>query len=413
MTATRGITDLVEEMHRVIANGPAALGQPLSGPVRALMPLVYGPVRGVTSLVGSGIDVVLSQLDRLLGESVPSAERDAVVAALNGVIGDYLEASGNALAIVMELRADGRTLPLETDELAEQLPGATGKVVVLVHGSSMNDRQWNRAGHDHGAALARDLGYTPVYVRYNSGLHISTNGRALTERLEGLRRAWPVPLSEITLLGHSMGGLVARSACSLGEQDGHSWRRTLRRIVCLGSPHHGSQLERGGNMIDVLLGISNYSAPFARLGKIRSAGVTDLRHGNVMDEDWKDRDRFARTSDVRRGLPLPTDVDCFTVAGTLTKSIAGKVLGDGLVPVDSALGRHTRPELSLAFPADHQWVAPSTQHLDLLSSPAVYEKLRVWLAAPTHVSDGFSVDVQRSAQTRHRQRRPRSARTVR
>ncbi|EYF00513.1 esterase/lipase family protein [Chondromyces apiculatus] len=379
VTATKGVTEVVEEMHRTIASGPAILGQPLSRPVRALLPFVYGPVRGVTGLVGTSLDTVLARLDRLLGESVPGAERDAVVSALNGVLGDHLEQTGNPLAIAMGLRSGNLPLSLEADALVAQLPGATGKALVLVHGSSMNDRQWHRSGHDHGAALARDLGYTPIYVRYNSGLHISTNGRALSLLLEALVKAWPVPLSEITLLGHSMGGLVARSACHAASLDERRWPATLRRLVCLGSPHHGSPLERGGNLIDVLLGISAYSAPLARLGQIRSAGVTDLRYGNVIDEDWHNRGRFARSRDVRRGLALPPDVDCFAIAGTLTNAMAQKLLGDGLVPVDSALGRHERPELTLAFPPEHQWVALGTGHLDLLSSKAVYEKLQAWL----------------------------------
>jgi pimeloyl-ACP methyl ester carboxylesterase len=271
-------------------------------------------------------------------------------------------------------------LVLESSALLERLPGATGKLLVLVHGSSMNDLQWNRAGHDHGAALARDLGYTPIHVRYNSGLHISTNGRVLAGLLESLVKAWPVPPTELTLLGHSMGGLVARSACHVAALEQHDWLASLRRLVCLGSPHHGSRLERGGNMVEVLLAISDYSAPLARLGQIRSAGVTDLRHGNVVDEDWNDRARFANSDDVRRGLPLPPGVDCFAIAGTLTNATAAKLLGDGLVPVDSALGRHARPELTLAFPEEHQWVALGTGHLELLSSVAVYEKLRAWLA---------------------------------
>lgn len=378
--ATTGITDVVEEMHHVVASGPAILGRPLSRPVRGLTQLVYGSVRGWTSLVGTGLDRVLVQLDSVLGEGVPSAERDAFLAVLNGVLGDYLEQTGNPLAIGMGLYSNGSAMSLEANALAEQLSGATDKVLVIVHGSSMNERQWNRAGHDHGAALARALGFTPIYVRYNSGLHISTNGRRLSAQLEALVEAWPVQLRDLTLLGHSMGGLVARSACHAASLEEHRWLAVLRRLVCLGSPHHGAPLERGGNLVDVLLGISEYSAPLARLGQIRSAGVTDLRYGNVVDEDWAERGRFERGRDARRGLPLPASVDCFAVAGTMTNAVAEKFFGDGLVPVDSALGRHERAELTLGFPPEHQWVALGTGHLELLSSERVYEKLRAWLA---------------------------------
>ena len=379
VTATSGVADVVEDMHGTIASGPAILGQPLSGPVRALLPLVYGRVRGVAGLVGAGVDFALASFNDLLGESPPGAQTNAVVSALNGVIGDYLEETKNPLAITMALCADGEVLPLDAPELAARLPNATGKVVVLVHGSSMNDLQWHRAGHDHGAALARDKGYTPVYVRYNSGLHISTNGRTLSRLLEALMTAWPVSSCELTLLGHSMGGLVARSACHAAGEEQLAWPGKLRRLVCLGSPHHGAPLERSGNLVDVLLGISRYSEPIARLGKIRSAGVTDLRYGNVVDEDWRERERFARSGDVRRGLALPKDVACFAIAGTRSKVAGENLRSDGLVPVESALGRHADPKLRLDFPAEHHWVALGTGHVELLSSPAVYERLRAWL----------------------------------
>jgi pimeloyl-ACP methyl ester carboxylesterase len=244
----------------------------------------------------------------------------------------------------------------------------------------MHDRQWLRLGPVHGAALARDLGYTPLYAHYNSGLHISTNGRRLAGQLEELVAAWPLPLEELVLIGHSMGGLVSRSACHAGETAGHRWRRQLRALVCLGSPHHGTVLERGGNWIDVLLGVSRYSAPFARLGKLRSAGVTDMRFGNVLDEHWEGRDRFAPGRDARSALPLPDGVACYAVAATSATQPAARLPGDGLVSVDSALGRHARPELALAFPADHQFIGFGMGHLDLLGRPEVYDTLRTWLS---------------------------------
>ena len=223
-----------------------------------------------------------------------SAEREALQAAANGVLGDHLAASANPLAIPMRLRRDGQPLDLTTPALAAALPQPTGKILVLAHGLCMNDRQWRRKGHDHGAALAADAGFTPVYLHYNSGLHVSTNGRAFAGQLEALLGAWPVPVDELVIIGHSMGGLLARSACYYGELAGHAWPRHLRKIVFLGTPHHGTAFERGGNWVTVALGVSRYTAAFARLGKIRSAGITDLRYGSFLDEDWEDRDRFAR-----------------------------------------------------------------------------------------------------------------------
>lgn len=398
IAATLGITDVVEEMHRTIAGGPGVLGRPLERPARAWTKLAYAPMRGITGLVGGGLDRALAKLGPLLGASVPGIERDAVLSALNGVLGDYLAETDNPLALTMELRLDERSddpgagegrrrsLPSDPTALAETLRAmgvtagvAPAKVLVLVHGSSMNDWQWLRGGHDHGAALARDLGYVPIYARYNSGLHISTNGRALAEALETLVAAWPVPVERLSLLGHSMGGLVSRSACDIAREKGHAWLGALRDLVCLGSPHHGSPLERGGNGIDVLLGVSAYSAPLARLGKIRSAGVTDLRYGSVADEDWQGRERFAWGRDARRVVPLPSGVACFAIAGTSASALGDALPGDGLVPVDSALGRHATAASALGFLPERQWVALGTRHLDLLSSQAVYEKLEAWL----------------------------------
>jgi len=244
----------------------------------------------------------------------------------------------------------------------------------------MHHDQWQRHGHDHGAMLARDLGFAPLYLHYNTGLHVSTNGRALAALLEELVLAWPIPVTELTILAHSMGGLVSRSACHVAEEAGLSWRGKLRAIAFLGTPHHGAPLERGGSWIDTLLAVSRYSAPLARLGKIRSAGVTDLRFGSVLDEHWQGRDRFVRGADPRAALKLPDGVACYAVAATTAAAPIDPLPGDGLVPVDSALGRHAVPELLLRFSEDDQWIGFGMNHLDLLSSLEVYAKLREWLA---------------------------------
>jgi pimeloyl-ACP methyl ester carboxylesterase len=327
--------------------------------------------------------VLLARLEPMLGERATGSRREALLAALNGVLGDYLAASHNPLAIAMRLRRGRIALPIERQPLAAAIPQAGGKLLVLLHGLCMNDLQWKRHGHDHGAALARDLAYTPVYLHYNSGLHISTNGRAFAKLLEKLVRAWPVPLTELVLIGHSMGGLVARSACHYGALAHHKWRQRLDKLIFVGTPHHGAPFERGGNWVDMLLGATPYTAPLARLGKIRSAGITDLRFGNLMDEDWEKGDRFERGGDVRTPLPLPEGVACFAIAGTIGKkpgAFSVHLLGDGIVPLASALGRHTNPRLTLAFDDSRQWVAYGTSHLDMLSRPEVYAQMTRWLA---------------------------------
>jgi len=339
--------------------------------------------------VGGSLDALLAVLAPALKPDTgcddsppPRREREAIVAALNGVLGDYLAATGNPLATKMTFRREGRTLPLDAAALASALPGAGAKLLVLTHGLCMGDRQWLRNGHDHGAALARDLGFTPVYLHYNSGLHISINGREFTRQLETLLAAWPQPVERLVLLGHSMGGLLARSALHHAALAGHAWPARLSDLVCLGSPHFGAPLERAGNWVDGLLGTTSYTAPIARLGKVRSAGITDLRHGYLVDEDWVGRDRFARVTDRRHHLPLPDGVRCFTAAATLGAQggdLKGRLLGDGLVPLDSALGRHRDPARSLAFPEDRQWVGCGMSHLDLLNRPEVFAQLCTWL----------------------------------
>lgn len=379
--ATLGVTGVVESMHHTITRVPFPVGKAPEGRTSGITGLVYRTIRGVTGLVGASLDAALEQIVPLLGETPTYPEREALVAAFNGVLGDYLAATDNPLAIRMSLRRNGESLELRREALAAAFPQATGKILVLVHGSSMNDLQWMRHGHDHGAALEKDLGYTAVYVHYNSGLHVAENGRALSALLETLVAEWPVPVTEVTFLAHSMGGLVSRAACRAAAAGGLRWIGSLRRMIFLGTPHHGAPLERGGNWLDLLLGVSPYSAPLARLGKIRSAGVTDLRFGNVRDEDLEDRDRFEHGHDRRHPSPLPEGVACYAVAGTTATAPGGALPGDSLVPVDSAFGRSARPEMTLPFPEERTFLAYGTKHMDLLSRPEVYETLKAWLAA--------------------------------
>jgi pimeloyl-ACP methyl ester carboxylesterase len=380
-----GVVDLVEAMHQQIASVPGLLAKPRRDRTSGITRLVYRSIHGVIGLVGHGLDSLLAQFEPLLGEHSTWPGRESLLAALNGVLGDYLAGSNNPLAITMQLRCGGAALPVERELLAAAIPDAGGRLLVLLHGLCMSDLQWKRKGHDHGAALARDLGFTTVHLHYNSGLHVSTNGQAFAGQLESLVKDWPVPVTELVLIGHSMGGLVARSACHYGAQAKHQWLQRLDKVVFLGTPHHGAPLERGGNWVDVLLSSTAYSAPLARLGKIRSAGITDLRYGNVVDEDWHKRDRFARSGDRRVPVPLPEGVACFAIAASTGKSAGALpelLVGDGIVPLASALGHHHDPRLAIGFEPSRQWVAYATHHLDLLNRPEVYAHIRRWLAEP-------------------------------
>ncbi len=378
-----GITDLVEAMHHAIAPWPAVLRSTRPDRTSGITGTVYRTVRGTTRIVGRALDVALGAFARSADERRASPARDAYIAALNGVCGDHLADTANPLAIPMALRVAGRSLVLERGALASAIPDAGGKLLVLVHGLCMNDRQWSREGHDHGLALGRDAGFTPLYLHYNSGRHVSQNGRAFAALLEQLVAQWPRPIDELVLLGHSMGGLAMRSACHYGAEAGHRWPGSLTKLVFLGTPHHGATLERGGHRVDMLFGASRYIVPFARLGKVRSAGITDLRFGNLQDADWCGRDRYEQRHDDRRPMPLPVGVRSYAVAACTAKrvdSVRARVIGDGLVPLASALGEHDDPGRNLALAPAHRRIVSSAHHWDLLSRADVYELLRGWLA---------------------------------
>lgn len=381
--ATKGITGIVEELHAAITHGPG-LGTLTQGPIQGITWLVYRTINGVTTLVGGGIDAILSRLNAMLGKEEPlSFGREAVISAVNGVLGDYLAATQSPLAIPMRFRLNGKPLELDKRSLAGAIPQAGGKLLVMVHGLCMNDLQWDRSGHDHGTALSRDLGYTPVHLHYNSGRHISDNGRQFADVMASLLAAWPVRVEEVTIIGYSMGGLVTRSAFHYGKIAGQDWMRRVKHIVFLCAPHHGAPLERGGNLLNAVLGITPYTRPFVRLGNIRSAGITDLRYGNIIDEDRAGRNRFDRSGDQRQPTPLPSSAACYAIGATTGKQtgdIRSLLIGDGLVPINSALGRHKNPALCLSFPDSHTWIRYEINHLDVLNHPDVYEKIREWLA---------------------------------
>lgn len=371
--ATTSLVNMADGVHRSVLT---TLRLPCS-----LTGLVYRAARGLTSLVGQGADNLLSVIQPLLesAERAPagSPQREAILAALNGVMGDHLAATGNPLATPMSLRHAGQTLDLSA--LPSELK-AGGKVLLLVHGLCMNDLQWHtrhRGQPAHqGLALASSLGYVPIYARYNSGLHISQNGRQLSDHLEALLKSCPDGLEEVSVLAHSMGGLVIRSAVHYAQQSGLEWPQRLKSIVFLGTPHHGAPLERAGNWFHQLLGRTPFTAPFSQLGRLRSAGITDVRYGNLVDEDWHGHDRFHPRPDQRQVLRLPEGVACYAVAGKMRVHWG---LGDGLVPSHSALGLHPDPQRNLHFPEGSQVIFERTNHMQLLSSPEVARQLELWL----------------------------------
>lgn len=358
--ATRGVAGIVEGVHQSVWRTLGAGRSDPTARTRGLTGLVYRGIHGVSQVVERGADRALlklqSRLDHDHDAHHPSPQRAALLSVLNGVLGDHLLDSDNPLAIPMSLRFRGNRIDANP---ALRIPAPRRHIVLLIHGLCMNDLQWRgeRQGEvvDHGETLAAALDATPLHLRYNTGRHISQNGRELSAQLEQLIAHWPVPVERITIVAHSMGGLVARSACHHGEVDAMQWRRRVRDLVFLGVPHHGAPLERAGSWIDRWLARTPYAAPFAALGRIRSAGITDLRHGRVHDDGM--------------ALPLPADIACHSVAATLAPRrgrIADRLVGDGLVPLRSALGEHDDADRDLGLNRRPHWISHGTGHIELL-----------------------------------------------
>lgn len=382
--AVAGLAGLVEAMHARAASQPLLRAHDEGAVDGSLAGLLHGAARGATHAVGSGAEALFGWLAPALTATDPREPPDlgheAVVAALNGLLGDHLAATDNPLAIRMAFRRAGAPLTLERLALRAGMRSATPKLLVLLHDLCMNDLHWQHADHDHGEALARESGYTPIYLHYNSGLSVSTNGRVLAPLMEKLYDAWPMPIERLVLMGHGAGGLVARSAMHHGlllQRGKLRWTSRVNDLVCLGTPHMGAPLERAGHGVELLLGTTPHATELARLGRMRSAGISDFRLGNVLSGPPGD-DGTHRCEQVS----LPAGTRSFALAASLGPAgdtAKAKLSGDGLVPVASALGQHAEANRRLAFAADRQAVVHDTNHLELLSSPQVYDVLRRWL----------------------------------
>jgi pimeloyl-ACP methyl ester carboxylesterase len=294
-------------------------------------------------------------------QRMPGHRREAV-AALNGLIGDLLDEQGRRLAVAMQLRPGGEP---------------TSTLCLFLHALMATDDRWlfkGRPGVTFGSLLAEDRHLTPVYVSYNSGRHISANGRDLADRLDGFIAGWPVPVTEINFVGHSMGGLVVRSACHYAMVDGRAWAGLVRRVVLLGAPNRGTGFEQIAHAVNTglqALPIGTVQA-LGRLVDRRSAGIKDLRHGSVLDEDWQE----GRRHPARLPEGAAVFVGCANLIGD-GEHPAAKLLGDVMVSQFSAQGR--RPLRSGPLCEREQVrVFSGTGHLGLANSPAVYDQLLAW-----------------------------------
>jgi pimeloyl-ACP methyl ester carboxylesterase len=391
----RGSTTRIHEFHQGIAGRVFAGVGPAGRPVQ----LVHD---AVADLAYSGVRVALGAGARAAGEAAAlratgrelDAERAGRVALaiLNGAHGDLVQREAPALALDMTVRVSGRAVPVEPAALREAFPDAGGRLAVFLHGLTETELSWGyraerhhgRPGVGYGTQLHEDLGLTPVYLRYNTGLHISDNGRSLDALLTALVDAWPVPVQDVVLVGHSMGGLVARSAlhqAGSGTPAATGWTALVRDTVTLGSPHLGAPLERGVHRLAAALARLPETRSLGKLLALRSVGIKDLRRGTLVEADWTGRDLDSPTPGEHTHVPLHDGARHFVVLATLSPDPAGRtadLLGDLLVQPRSATG-DTGDDDRLAFPADHVHRLGGLNHFDLLNHPRVYRQLRRWL----------------------------------
>jgi pimeloyl-ACP methyl ester carboxylesterase len=383
--ATGGIGDV----HRAVAE--RAFGASGGGaiPARTLHDAisngVYAGLAGAARLAGIAADAGLGRRAVRDGRRLSASPRGALlVGALNGLIGDALEREGSDLHQPMAVRAGGQPVPLGPRPLAGAHPGAGGRLVVFLHGLMETEFSWRVGagpeGETYATRLRRDLGCTPVEVRYNSGRHISENGLSLADLLSELVAQWPAEVESIALVGHSMGGLVARSACHQGAERGDDWVGLVRHVISLGTPHMGAPLAQGLQWMSAALGAVPETRPFADFLRRRSAGIRDLRQGSLVDADWRDCDSDALRAVACQEVPLLEGATHCFVAATVTRSgrdPVGRLLGDCLVLQASASGR-TRTR---RIPFDDEYGAHigGTHHLALLNHSRVYERMLRWL----------------------------------
>jgi hypothetical protein len=354
---------------------------------------VYAAVSGGARLAAAGVGVIASARAATTPGRRPITDRprgNVVVGAINGAWGDHLEQWANPLALPMTLRAGGADVTIDRGGLAAAFPAATGDLVLFVHGLCETDVSWRLSALDHhgdprsthGSRLAERHGVTPLYLRYNTGRHICDNGADLAALLPDVVARWPVPVTRLTLVGHSMGGLVIRAACHIGESTDAPWVVLVRRIVYLGSPHLGAPLEVAVRAAGAALRRLPETRPLANALASRSVGIKDLRFGDITADDWADvTDLDGWRAEPTECTPLLATADHYYVGATIGRrndTVAARVIGDALVPWSSASGSGRRRRLALDI--DRGRHLGGLHDFDRLNHPRVYAVLEEWLA---------------------------------
>lgn len=380
-SSVTGAAELVQAIHREIFQQVFFLTPKQSGFLweNGITKRVYGIVQHVMQQYGKGLAVSLRGLNRhfpVLHEKPLTPLMHFVANLVNGVMGDHMLNSHNPLALPMVLY----------NRQGDVQKGAlSGRVVILMHGLCMNHLSWS-PGESSGLGehiLYHQQEANILYLNYNTGRRISSNGRSFSNLLENLVSRNP-HITHIDLIGHSMGGLVARSSLFYGKQSALQWVNLVDNLVCIGSPHHGAVLERLGFMLQEKVGKIKFASIIAQLGDIRSAGIIDLRHGSVRDDDWEHLEaRIGQMDDCRKPAPLPSRIKTFLIAGTLERESSHsrtlEAIGDYLVSVKSALGEHPHPQFRLKVPESRKAVFYGLNHLEIQSHPKVREQIITWL----------------------------------
>lgn len=370
MHSAAEITELVTEVHGTIKRVPLPFGAGV-GDARAAAPFPYRLISGVFRQLARGIGLLPVHAD--LTHQPPYAL--AIISALNGVCGDKLARWQSPLALPMSLR-DSEGHAIAWGDLASA-PNA--KIALYIHGLCMSEREWQTPTKQATDDLMRSKGWQIGHLRYNSGRAIWQNGEDLAHWLEAAHAAYPA--KEIVLIGHSMGGLLMRSAFAYAQTLGQSWPHQVSKAAYLATPHLGAPLERAGNRLNTLLGHSPYTVPFMRLGNIRSAAIKDLRYGYISQVEHEQTQDIGSRDHRLTLAPLPGGMAHLLIAGSRNPEAAKNWVGDGLVPLYSALGQHKRVEKTLLADNISRLCFDHVDHLAMLSDVRVWDALADWWLA--------------------------------
>ncbi|MGN6867932.1 MAG: esterase/lipase family protein [Solirubrobacteraceae bacterium] len=382
--AAAGTARQIHELHTGIAGRVWSRVGPVALPVKlAHDRIARGAYSAASELTGTVVRAAAHAASRAQSPDAPSIERTpagrVVVSALNGAFGDTLLRRGNPLALRMAVRRKGEDVSITSAGLRRAYPNAKSRLAVFVHGLCETDEAWKLGAGRHvpyGHRLEIELGYTPVYLRYNTGRHISENGRELSTLLEKLVASWPVDVHEVVLIGHSMGGLVGRSACHYGADS--ACVAKVRHVFTLGTPHRGAPMEQAANAASAALARLPETRPMARALNLRSSGIKDLRYGYLVDECWMDQDCDAYLRNTSKEIPFLPTARHYFICATLSReadATVGRIIGDLLVLQPSAWAHEGRGK-RLRFPIEHYYHLGQANHFDLLNHPAIFDQMR-------------------------------------